>query len=98
MVNAAANDPPNCDIFHGVANLVTADVAGASVPAYLGSTGVWTGRERVLRASIATNRSPLLVLLSAIFVLLIAATLGLWGYYGSVVFFEAIRAGIAACF
>ena len=26
-----------------------------------------------------------------------AATLGLWAYYGSAVFFETIAAGIAAC-
>jgi hypothetical protein len=30
--------------------------------------------------------------------LLVAATLGLWGWYGTAVFFEALRAGWAACF
>ena len=29
---------------------------------------------------------------------LIAATFGLWAYYGTTVFFEMIAAGIAACF
>ena len=29
---------------------------------------------------------------------LIAATFGLWAYYGTAVFFEMIAAGIAACF
>ncbi len=29
---------------------------------------------------------------------LIAATLALWAHYGSVVFYEMILAGIAACF
>jgi hypothetical protein len=30
--------------------------------------------------------------------LLIAMTLGLWGWYGTTVFFEVLRAGWAACF
>lgn len=29
---------------------------------------------------------------------LIVVTLGLWAYYGTAVFFEAVRAGWAACF
>jgi hypothetical protein len=29
---------------------------------------------------------------------LVAATFGLWAYYGTAVFFETIAAGIAACF
>jgi hypothetical protein len=29
---------------------------------------------------------------------LIAATMGLWAYYGTTVFFEAVRSGWAACF
>jgi hypothetical protein len=29
---------------------------------------------------------------------LIAATLALWAYYGTTVFFEAVRSGWAACF
>jgi hypothetical protein len=33
----------------------------------------------------------------AVFGVLLAATLGLWAYYGSAVFFETIAAGIAAC-
>jgi hypothetical protein len=33
----------------------------------------------------------------AVFAVLVAATLGLWAYYGSAVFFETIAAGIAAC-
>lgn len=32
-----------------------------------------------------------------LFGVLVAATLGLWAYYGSAVFFEIIAAGIAAC-
>jgi hypothetical protein len=30
--------------------------------------------------------------------LIVAATLGLWVYYGTAVFFEVVRAGWAACF
>jgi len=30
--------------------------------------------------------------------LLVAATLGLWVYYGTAVFYEMIAAGIAGCF
>ncbi|MGC2589080.1 MAG: hypothetical protein WA445_22845 [Pseudolabrys sp.] len=30
--------------------------------------------------------------------LLMAATLGLWAYYGTAVFLEMVRAGWAACF
>jgi hypothetical protein len=29
---------------------------------------------------------------------LLTATLGLWAYYGTTVFFEVLRAGWAACF
>ncbi len=29
---------------------------------------------------------------------LLAATIGLWVYFGSAVFFEMVRAGFAACF
>jgi hypothetical protein len=30
--------------------------------------------------------------------MLVAATLGLWAWYGTAVFFEVLRAGWAACF
>ncbi|MBS0533965.1 MAG: hypothetical protein JSR72_07900 [Proteobacteria bacterium] len=29
---------------------------------------------------------------------ILAATLGLWAYFGTAVFFEMVRAGFAACF
>ncbi len=29
---------------------------------------------------------------------LVAATIGLWAYFGSTVFFEMVRTGLAACF
>ena len=44
--------------------------------------------------------SPLarpMIAAGAVFGALLAATLGLWAYYGSAVFFETIAAGIAAC-
>jgi hypothetical protein len=40
---------------------------------------------------------PLLIV-GAVVVLLLAATVALWAHYGSTVFFETIRAGLAACF
>ena len=29
---------------------------------------------------------------------MLAATLGLWAYYGTAVFFEMVRSGLVACF
>jgi hypothetical protein len=40
---------------------------------------------------------PLLIV-GAVVVLLLAGTVALWAHYGSTVFFETIRAGLAACF
>ena len=46
--------------------------------------------------STATISRPLL--LTALLIgLLLAATLGLWAYYGTAVFFEMVRAGWLAC-
>jgi hypothetical protein len=39
-----------------------------------------------------------LVLAAAVVGILVAATLALWAHYGSAVFFEMIKAGLAACF
>ena len=39
-----------------------------------------------------------LMAVAALFGGLIALTLGLWAHYGTAVFFEIVRAGIAACF
>jgi hypothetical protein len=39
-----------------------------------------------------------LVLGAAVVGILVAATLALWAHYGSAVFFEMIKAGLAACF
>lgn len=40
---------------------------------------------------------PLLVF-AAFGALMVAATMTLWGYYGTAVFFEMVRAGFIACF
>jgi len=48
-------------------------------------------------ASSTTLSRPLLFVAAALGVLL-AATLGLWTYYGTAVFFEMVRAGWVACF
>lgn len=45
----------------------------------------------------ATKTRPLL-LAGLVGSLLIAATVGLWAYYGTTVFFELIRTGWMACF
>ena len=47
-------------------------------------------------ASVYRHALPLL--LGAIAVTLVAATLLLWAHYGTAVFLEMIRAGIATCF
>jgi hypothetical protein len=39
-----------------------------------------------------------LVLVAVLGIALMAATLALWAYYGTAVFFEAVRAGLIACF
>jgi hypothetical protein len=38
------------------------------------------------------------LLLGAVGAVLIGGTLALWAYYGTAVFFEIVRAGVAACF
>ena len=45
----------------------------------------------------ATLSRPLALVAVAVG-LLLAATLGLWAYYGTAIFLEMVRAGWAACF
>jgi hypothetical protein len=47
--------------------------------------------------STATVSRPLM-LIALLVGLLLAATLGLWTYYGTAVFFEMVRTGWVACF
>lgn len=49
-----------------------------------------------LASSITMSRSVVLAVLVGGLVL--AATCGLWAYYGTTVFFEMVRTGWAACF
>lgn len=46
----------------------------------------------------AARLSRSLILLALAGGLIMAATLGLWIYYGTAVFFEIVRAGWVACF
>jgi len=48
-------------------------------------------------AAAARRFSPLLVAATLVGVLSLAATLALWTYYGTAVFYEMIVAGLAAC-
>ena len=47
--------------------------------------------------SSATLSRPLL-LVALLGALMLAATLGLWAYYGTTVFFEMVRTGWVVCF
>jgi hypothetical protein len=64
---------------------------------------IWTakvpseGFEMPAIVSTATMSRPLL-LVALLVGLMLAATLMLWGYYGTAVFFEMVRAGWIACF
>ena len=50
-------------------------------------------------AIVSTARlSRPLLLLALVVGLVMAATLGLWAYYGTAVFFEIVRTGWTACF
>ena len=44
------------------------------------------------------NGSRAVLLLVGLGAAVLAATLALWAYYGTTVFFEIVRAGWAACF
>lgn len=48
--------------------------------------------------TVVPGHSPLGLLLLALVALLVAASLSLWAYYGTAVFFEVLRAGWVACF
>ena len=44
------------------------------------------------------NASRPLMLIALLGGAMLAATLGLWAYYGTAVFFEMVRSGLVACF
>lgn len=47
--------------------------------------------------TVAALSRPALLAIS-VFAVLVGATLTLWGYYGTTVFFEMVRAGWMVCF
>jgi hypothetical protein len=72
-------------------------VAFRSVPPYLTGQGTCSMTRIPVAASPSTPTRPLL-LLGAVAGVLGLATLALWAWYGTTVFFEMLRAGLAACF
>jgi hypothetical protein len=48
--------------------------------------------------AVAPRHAVAVVLAAGIVGLLLAASIGLWTYYGTAVFFETIRTGLVACF
>jgi hypothetical protein len=59
------------------------------------------GSHRIPMAPIAyttASRTRPMLLVAGLGGAVMAATLGLWAYYGTAVFFEIVRAGWAACF
>jgi hypothetical protein len=64
---------------------------------------IWTGSARAkgseMSVTLSSARISWPLMLTGLLVgLLLAATLGLWAYYGAAVFFEMVRNGWAACF
>lgn len=51
-----------------------------------------------LMATTSHHSRPLLLLFVGLGGAVLAATLSLWAYFGTAVFFEIVRAGWAACF
>ena len=49
-------------------------------------------------SAVPTSRPLPLVIVSALAGLVVAGTAALWVHYGTAVFFEMVRSGIAACF
>ena len=74
-------------------------VAAAAVKTYVMAKGPPGGENLMMLMATTANRSrPLLLLLLGLGGAVLAATLSLWAYYGTAVFFEIVRAGWAACF
>jgi len=67
----------------------------------------WSELEPIMRNSRGSNMATIvstaglsrpLVLIALLGGAMFAATLGLWAYYGTAVFFEIVRSGWLACF
>jgi hypothetical protein len=85
----------------GLKDVKMVNTGGALLTVAIGP--IWTktasAKETEMSATLSTTTiSRPLVLVALIVVLLLAATLGLWAYYGTAVFFEMLRNGWAACF
>ena len=81
--------------------LISGTVSRALLAGAIGP--IWAGckrkREPEMSATMPTATLSRPLLLVALLVgALLAATLGLWGYYGTAVFFEMARNGWLACF
>jgi hypothetical protein len=72
-------------------------VAFGPVPPYLTGQGTCSMTRIPAAASQSAPTRPLIVL-GALAGVLGVATLALWAWYGTTVFFEMLRAGFAACF
>jgi len=49
-------------------------------------------------SAVPSSLQPALLVGAAVAGLVLAATAGLWAWYGSAVFYEMVAAGLAACF
>jgi hypothetical protein len=91
--NLGPNDAKIVNIAGGFFGALIAGVIG---PIW---AGVQVQKEPEMAATLSTaGLSRPLVLLALLVGSLLAATLGLWGYYGTAVFFEMLRTGWLACF
>ena len=63
-----------------------------------GSPGVAAKDWKMAAIESMTPLSRPLLLVAGLGALTLAATLGLWGYYGTTVFFEMVRTGWVTCF
>jgi hypothetical protein len=60
---------------------------------------IWVGEDKRMPAiAPAFSTARPLVLVALLCGLILAATLGLWAYHGTAVFFEIVRSGWAVCF
>jgi hypothetical protein len=78
-----------------------AAVGGRILPALLPTPigPIWTDERYEMPAIASSSLASRPLLLVALIVgAVLAATLGLWAYYGTAVFFEMVRTGWAACF
>jgi hypothetical protein len=63
-----------------------------------GWPGKWVSQEKEMSTMTSSVRSPVVWTGIGLSGLLLAAAASLWAYYGTAVFFEVIRSGLAACF